>query len=235
MTHPSQWVPRKFADVGAEEQFVSQILEVVEAVSGTNIEGDERQEVRGAIMTTLTDGLIPAFLELRAIRESVGKDLPLTDRFQLYEDFARKAWKSHKDLLQRAATAMGFNIGFLYQEDPQFEAGVKKFRADFPAIPPQFEDFFRQTRTNWQKELRDFRNEFVEHQKGARADFKKFYDPRYAEACFDAVWRTIIDVLVLLVNLRLPSWCHFVEHNDEVYGAGWPNRFRFVTEELKSA
>ena len=43
----------------------------------------------------------------------------------MYEDLARKCWKTYKDLLQRAAVAMQFDIGFLFQNDQNCEDGVK--------------------------------------------------------------------------------------------------------------
>jgi hypothetical protein len=81
------------------------LIELCDLLKGTQIEGEPRRQATDAISSVLTDGLIPTFLELRAIRASQGKGLPLTEHFQLYEDFARKLWKSYKDLkLFSAAT-----------------------------------------------------------------------------------------------------------------------------------
>ncbi len=226
---PSKWKVEKFAEVGVSEPFVSEFLELYDILGGTMIPDTEKVNVKDAIGTVLFDGLIPAFLELRNIRASVGQDLPLVDRYQLYEDFARKVWKSHKDLTQRAGKAMGFNIGFLYQEEQGFEEGLKKFRVDWPGVQGEFEHFVRENRSKWQSELRAFRNGFLEHQQGDRMEFRKFYDASFVETLFNMVWGAIVDLLVILMSLKLPPRVHIVVNDEKIHGP-WPNRFRWIIE-----
>jgi len=179
----------------------------------------------------MTDGLIPTFVELQGIRESQTKNLPVVEKLQLYEDFARKVWKSYKDLTQRAGKTMGFEIGFLYQEDKSFEDGLQKFRADWPGLPAEFEKFVRDNRREWQTELRAFRNGFLEHQQGNRMDFRKFYEVTFVEELFNTVWGTTVDLLVILMSLKLPPRSHIVVNDEGIHGP-WPNRFRWVIEGL---
>jgi hypothetical protein len=230
VTHPKDWKMAKLADVGTDEAFVRENLELITILNGTLIEGKQREEVKGAIGTIQIDGLIPTFLELRGIRESRGKDLPLVDKFQLYEDFSRKLWKAYKDLTQRAAKAMGFDVGFIWQEEPKFEEGLKRFRVEWPALPTEFEKFLRDTRSEWQNELSKFRNGFLEHQEGNRKDFAKFYDAQFVEKLFSDGWGMIVDLLVILMSLRLPPRVHIVLHDDKIHGPGWPNRYRWEIE-----
>lgn len=227
MTHPKDWKLAKLADVGMDEAFVRENVELITILNGTLIGGKQREEVTHAIAKIQIDGLIPAFLELRSIRDSQGKDLPLVDKFQMFEDFSRKLWKAYKDLTQRAGKAMGFECGFIWQEHPKFEAGLMKFRADWPALQPEFETFLQDTRNQWQNDLSKFRNGFLEHQTGERRDFVKFYDPHFVEELFNEVWGTIVDLLVIFMGLRLPPRVHIVLHDDKIHGPGWPNRFRF--------
>jgi|SRR5271155_803634 hypothetical protein len=230
--HPSQWTPVKFADVGTSEEFVRRMIEMFDLLGGTLIADKQKEKVRDAIGDILNEGLIPTFLELRNIRSSIGVNLPLVDRLQLYEDFARKIWKSYKDLMQRAAVAMGFEIGFIFQKEQQFEVGLKTFRAGNPALVDTFEEYLRATRKNWQNDLGRFRNGFLEHKEGERKDFAQFYDPALAEELFNVVCRTVVDILVCLMNLRLRPGIHIVEHDPNIHGAGWPNRFRWVIDGL---
>jgi hypothetical protein len=229
MNHPKDWKVVHFANVGTDEIFIRQMLEVLEILKGTLIEGQERENANNAIGTVLSDGLIPTFMELRSIRESQTKSLPVVERLQLYEDFARKLWKSYKDLTQRAAETMGFDIGFLYQKDTKFEEGLKKFRTDWPGLEPGFETWVRDTRTEWQNDLSKFRNGFLEHQEEERNDFRKFYDTAFAEKLFESVWGTIVDVLVILMSLKLPPRVHIVVNDEKIHGP-WPNRFRWIIE-----
>jgi len=216
-----------------DEAFVRETSELFELLKGTSLEEKQKEQARDAIGNLLTDGLIPTFMELRAIRESRGKDLPLIDQFQLYEDFARKLWKSYKDLTQRAAAAMGFDIGFIFQKEGKFEEGLKAFRASYPAVSPNLGEYLREVRRLWQDDLRQFRNGFLEHQEGTRQDHLKFYDPKFVEGLFHAVPRVIVEILVMLMDLRLPPRVHIVLHDDKIHGPGWPNRFRWEIEGLR--
>lgn len=38
-----------------------------------------------------------------------------------------------------------------------------------------------------------------------RAQFQKFYNPQFVEALFREVWHTIVEILGMLLELRLPS------------------------------
>jgi len=220
-----------FASVGTQEPFMREMLELVDILEGSLIFAERRELARSAIMTVMTDGVLPAFLELRSIRSPHTANLPLTERFQPYEDFARKLWKAYKDLTQRAAEATGFDIGFLYQTDANFEKGLKKFRSDWPELPAGAEDFLHKTRADWQNDFSKFRNGFVEHQEGNRTDFKKFYNNAVVEKLFESVWGTIVDLLAMLMSLKLPPHVHIVVNDPAIHGP-WPKRFRWIIEGL---
>src|SRR5882762_676635 len=125
MSHPRDWKPVHFANVGTDEAFIREMLELITILEGSLILGEQREKAMGAILTIMNDGLIPAFMELRTIRAPETASLPIADRLQPYEDFARKLWKAYKDLTQRTAEIMGFDIGFLYQKDTKFEEGER--------------------------------------------------------------------------------------------------------------
>lgn len=224
---PIDWQVRKFADVGTSEEFVRQLLELHEILKAVTIRDPEREQVNDALGMIQMEGLLPAFLELRKIRESTGKEMPMLDRLQLYEDFARKLWKAYKDLMQQAAVSMGFDIGFLFQKETLFEAGLKKFRELNPSAPDEFEKFARDTRTGWQNELAGFRNKVVEHPSADRRAYQEFYQVSSAEALFDAVWRTTVEILAMLLALRLPKGFVLIEQSPDDPGPRWPKRFRY--------
>jgi hypothetical protein len=227
---PNQWVVKKYADVGTSEPFLGQFLELFDILGGTLMREAEKDTARNAMAMVLNDGLLPAFLELRSIHSSKDKDLPLVDELQLYEDFSRKLWKAYKDLLQRAATAIGFDIGFLFQKDEKFEEGLTKFRVEHSSAPESLEPYLRETRKLWQNDLKRFRNEFLEHQQGDRSEYLKFYEAEFASSLFNAVWRTIIEILVMLMGLRLPPGIFIVEPDPDGPGPRWPKRFQFQIE-----
>jgi hypothetical protein len=227
---PNEWVVKKYADVGVSEPFMGQFLELPDILNATLIFGEQRTRVTESLMMVEMDGLLQAFLELRQIRESVNKDLPVVDGLQLYEDFARKIWKSYKELMQAAAKEIGFDVGFLFQKEPGFEQGLKKFREANPSASSQLEAYLRETRKLWQNDLADFRNNILEHVSEDRSKYEKFYRPQFAEALFDAVWKTIIEILVMLLRLRLPKGVDVIELHPDAPGPKWPKWFMWHLE-----
>ena len=225
---PNKWPVTHFADIGTGEPFVRGMLDLDPVVGACRFSESESEQVKETINSILMDGLMPAFLELRLIRESAGNTtMPVLNRLQLYEDLGRKLWKAYKDLTEKAARAIGFKIGFLFDDEKSFQDGAKEFRKSNPRLREGFEKFLELTRERWQNDLAKFRNTWLEHQRGDRQQFKKFYQPEYAEALFDAVWRTITDILPVLLELRLMEGVRLVEQPPDDPGPRWAQRFRY--------
>jgi len=74
---PHKWKVETFANISGDETFVKHVGELHTEVDATLIEGQQRDDVKHAIMVILTDGLMPSFVELEQIRASVGKDMPI--------------------------------------------------------------------------------------------------------------------------------------------------------------
>lgn len=222
-----QFHVRKFADFGTSEEFVLPVLDLIEILKGTTIFDPQRDEVSGTIVAIGSEGLPAAFLELRKIRLSVGQDLPMLDQFQMYEDFYGKLWRAYKEYMQRAVKAMGFDIGFLFQKDAQFEKGLEAFRENNPTAPSALEQYLREVRRLWHTELADFRNTIVQHPGADRAQFQKFYNPQFAEELFREVWHTIVDILGMLLEFRLHPGVYLEWQSWNDPGPRWPKRFRW--------
>jgi hypothetical protein len=225
---PNKWTMAKFADIGAGEEFVKGMLDVVPVLEATRIEEPTRAKVKEAILAILIGGLMPAFLELRQIRDSAGKPLPLLDQWQPYEDLARKLWNAYSDLAQKTARLMGFKIGFLFDDEKTFRDGLKEFRQANPTLKEGFDSFLEQTRERWQNDLAKFRNTWLEHKRSDRKKFAKFYTPTYAEELFNATWNTIVIILAALLELRLPPGMHLIEQSPDDPNPKWAQRFRYT-------
>ena len=94
---PYKWKVIKVADIGGDEEFTKQMLELSTVLEAGMIEGTQREEVKHALVSILIDGLMPAFVKLEEIRVSVDQEMPLMNREQLYEDFGRKLWKASRN------------------------------------------------------------------------------------------------------------------------------------------
>jgi hypothetical protein len=153
--------------------------------------------------------------------------LPLLNRNQLYEDFTRVLWHGYKNLLPKATLAIGYDIGFLFQDDVKFEKGVTVFLAKYPEIRSEFTDHLHKQRVTWQKELASFRNDYLEHRKGDQT-FADHYDPAHAEGMFDAVWRMCADILAALLAQKMPAGFSIREIPEEERDPLNPRRFRYI-------
>jgi hypothetical protein len=197
-------------------------------LGATMISEPKREEVKHAIMTISTEGFMPAFEHLKRIRVSKTQQMPVLNRLQLFEDFSRVLWHAYKDLLQKAATVSGTNIGFLFQTDANFAKGLAEFEKEHTWVPKAFGEFLRVGRKNWQNELSDFRNHFLEHRQEEPAKYKDFYQPENAEALFDTAWRTTVEILVILLAKHFPPSVGLAEIPSAERSGTPPRRFQFV-------
>src|ERR1035437_905538 len=203
---------RLFAHIGGSEPFVQQLLEEMPTlVDAGMIDGARREEVKHAILAISFEGLMPAFEHLKRIRAAVGESVPELNRKQHYEDFAVALWMAYKTLMPRATELMDFNIGFLFQNDLNFDKGLVEFLKALPPRGAQIGPYLRAQRTEWQNELAEFRN-FLQHRiPGESRKYVGFYDPDHAEAVFEQVWRTMAEILALFLSLRLRAGTWLVE------------------------
>jgi len=208
---PSEWKVLHYANIGSSEEFVEQFSgEFLELIDASSIYDPTRQELKEAILTILMEGLMPAFEHLKKIRASVGQEMPVLNRMQLYEDFSRVLWHAYKDLMPRATILLGFDLGFLFQNEANFEKGVTDFNRRHPSLIMQVCDHLRQQRINWQNGLAKFRNHFLEHRKEGQERFAKYYNPAQAEVLFDSTWRTMADIFPVFIESHF-SPSHSIE------------------------
>ena len=73
------------------------------------------------------------------------------------------SWHGYGDLIQRPATLMGANVGFVVQNDANFEKVLTEFREAHPSGLSWFGDHLPTQRNNWANDFTDFRNHFLEH------------------------------------------------------------------------
>jgi hypothetical protein len=208
---PNEWKVSHWANVGTSEEFVEQFSgEFLELIDASSVFEPHRQELKEAILTILMEGLMPAFEHLKKIRSSVGQEIPVLNRMQLYEDFSRVLWHAYKDLMPRATILLGFGLGFLFQNDANFEKGVIEFNGKHPSLIMEVCDQLRRQRINWQNGLADFRNHYLEHRKDGQERFAKYYTPQEAEVLFDSAWRTMEDIFPVFIESHF-SPSHSIE------------------------
>src|SRR5260370_40440514 len=90
--------------------------------------------------------------------------------------------------------------------------------------------YLRKKRSVWQNELANFRN-YLEHKD--ETDPKIYagrYQPAHAERLFEDVWRTIADILAMLLSLHLPPGTALVEIPPDERDPVRRRRFRFAIQ-----
>jgi hypothetical protein len=227
---PHDWKVSHFAAISGSEDFVQQLMvEMPELVDAGKIVEPTRQQVKEAILTISIDGLTGAFEDLKMIRASATQTLPILNKNQLYENLSCHLWVAYDELTQKAAKLIDPDIGFVFSSnDSNFEKGGIAYTKK-PSVPAWFVPYLREQRTRWQNDLARFRN-FLLHRHATGADYSHHYHPEHAEMIFDAVWRTIADILAALLGMQLYAILLEIPTNERP--AVWPRRFRFAVKNL---
>ncbi|MBA2682442.1 MAG: hypothetical protein H0U76_29130, partial [Ktedonobacteraceae bacterium] len=130
---PNEWPQELFSQVGTNDEFVRQIaLDFKELLGAISIHEPQRQQIGDAFMVLLIEGLIPAYGHLREIRATTGRQIPVLTRRQQFEDFTSALWRVYKTLTPKAAKLLGFDLGFLFQGEAEFDRGLVAFNTAHP-------------------------------------------------------------------------------------------------------
>ena len=209
---PNTWEVKLFAHISGSEEFLAQLaMEMPELVDASMIYGEARDRLKEVILAISVEGLMPAFEHLKKIRALSGEPIPELNRKQLYEDFTRVLWHSYKDLMQKAAKMIEPGFGFLFQNEANFEAGLAEWEKTRPQMARAVAPYLVKQRIDWQNDLSKFRN-YLEHKDDTDPNvFASRYEPEHAEKVFEQVWRTIADILAMLVSLHLPPGVSLIE------------------------
>ena len=205
---PRDWDKAQFSSTPGDGPFMEFFFdELQDLVNTSAIFDQDRQELVDAIMVMVTEGFLPAYEDLRAIRAYKDKQIPVLNRKKHYDDFARSLWHGYKDLMPKVAGLLGYKIGFLFQRDVEFKKGLEAFVAENHGnLLLSVAEFLPRQRYGWQDELKTFRNEYLEHRNAdVAAKVEKFYDPAWAEKVFVHAWRTAAELIVVLLETRFPA------------------------------
>jgi hypothetical protein len=176
-TEPS-WVIQKFADEGSSSPFFARlylgILRIRDIVYPDSAKHDSFDKPYDMVMSSLMSARTTAKDVARLWEEHVrkvssgeiahlkGKAIHIDQSIDKelrkeVESFINAAVRALKTGMQDLATELGVNIGFLFKQQPAFEAGIAALHATDPLLA----DYLRQTRT-WSEPLLESRNA-IEH------------------------------------------------------------------------
>jgi hypothetical protein len=225
---PNQWIVKPFADVGTAEPFFSRLIIGLPQILDATLYRD-RDAIRTSIRELAMYSVMPAFLSLRELRK-IARDekIPVLTKTKTFDDMCKSLWTAYKDRMKITAKLMGYDIGFLFQKDPQFEAGCTEFPRTHPEVSHELIMRMKGNRATWQPRLARFRNDYLEHQKIKREDVGMFYSLENAEMSFCNVWVAIEEILVILLAAQLPNMACLREIPEAERNPHIPLRFGFA-------
>jgi len=221
-----------FSDIGMGEIFMSRLFDFNTRILNGLFDTTNGKEIKDAIFVIIFDGLEPAFRSLRVLRtEWTDMKIPEKKKKQDIENVYSYLTLAFKDRFQKAAKLMGYDIGFLSQNDSKFEVGYKKFLELHPKISPELIEIMRNDRNGWLSLMTQVRNQAIEHAADSEPTLKKELEQNMtleiAEAIFDNCWRAIEDYLIVFVIDKInPIYGHTILELPEYrQDKNYPQRF----------
>jgi hypothetical protein len=225
----SDFKAEHLANFGTGEPWVTRLMVDLPAiVDGTTHQN--RDQVKEALAATFR-ALVDAYNDLRELRRiESDPSVPLSERDGAYSAFYVHLWRAYKGSFQQEVpAALGYDVGFLWQSDKEFEAGAERFLRDHTEVESQLVDMMRGDRRDWQSKLALFRNEHLEHKRELDPGFiGTFYTLAGAEQAFENVWRAIEDISVVLLVPHLAPGISLVEIPEAERDPAMPRRYGFA-------
>ena len=219
----------KVANVGTNEPFLARIViglpEILDVA-----DFKEKDKIKESIIEIFMNGLLPAFSHLQELRSiDSGKKEKLTvDLNKAYFGFYDRIWAAYRDRMQKTAKLMGFNIGFMFQNDKDFEKGISEFQKAYPNVHSDIVEAMRKNRIGWQNAVVRFRNDYAEHQTIFEKDVEELRTLESVEICFNNCWTAIERILGELICSKLYGWAGVEEIPEAERDPSAPKRFRII-------
>lgn len=201
----SEFVVEKYADFGSGEPWVARtILQAQTLVNVVPAFAETRDRFHLEMGETF-EALGMAFNALNELGAAGSRGAPALEISGAYDRFYRQLWTAYKDRFQTALRALGYEFGYVWQNDQKFEAGVAQLVAQRPELG-ELMNLIRRYRQEFQNALAYYRNEYLEHRQDADPRMlASFQNLDAAKDAFDRVWRSIEAMVAGLVDAELPA------------------------------
>lgn len=231
----------KISNYGTEEPWVARIMfSLLHLVDQLTAPEYQKNEIKKWILEIAKE-LTAAFDSIKAIEKLIqSKDAALFTSQNHYKNAYTCLWRAYKDRFQKTCKAIGYDIGFLFKSDKDFEKESIEFIRNNPEIPDRFRKMLKIDRRVWQNGLADFRNLSIEHREIGEELEEVFFQQESLKTTFDNVWQTIEESIVVLVDAKLEEPLTIAEIPEEERDSECPERFKIglapkTYESLKNA
>jgi len=231
----------KISNFGTSEPWVARmtfsLIGLVENLPYSKTQIDEIKKWLFEISKEL-NAAFEALLEVEKLEKQ--KDSALYSKNAQYQNLYSALWRAYKDRFQKTCEQIGYDIGFLFEDDGKFERKSLEFIKNNPEIPDRFRKMLKIDRRVWQNGLSDFRNLYIEHKKIGDGIEKIFYRPDSARNIFDNVWQTIEESIAIVIDGKLAEPLAVAEIPEKDRNPDCPVRFKIgltpkAYESLKNA
>lgn len=209
------------ANFGTEEPFVVRVwIQTTEILKFISLPNKNEIEFR---FDRVVEQLDIARVHLGRIEGKNFHKLPTFDQQAEYVAFYNSIWWAYKDRFQLFMKELGFDIGFIFQDDKKFEKGATKFVKDHPNAT-EFIEVARTDRKLWQNMLASHRNAL--HSGDRRGETHDPDNPKDARMIFDNVWQAIEEDFAYLGEKVMDEGWTLVHVPEEQRDETIPVRFK---------
>lgn len=192
---PPGFTVKLAANFGTEEPFVARVWIQTKDILDRMVVQDKDEALFR--FDRVIEQLTTARIHLTKIEDKNFKELPTFDQQAEYVAFYNAIWYAYKDRFQLFMRELGFDVGFMFQTDKEFEKGAAKFLKDHPDAEVFIKNA-RRDRTDWQNALAIHRNNL--HTGDRRSQPHDMDNPIDARITFDNIWQAIEENFVYLGN-----------------------------------
>lgn len=218
---PPKFTFKLAANFGTEEPFVVRIqIQLKDILKSMELANADEADFR---LDRIIEQLDIARIHLLRIENKNFTQQPTFDQQAEYVAFYNSIWWAYKDRFQFFMKELGFDIGFIFQNDKNFEAGANTFLKDHPDTD-EFITVTRNDRQGWQNVLAIHRNAL--HSGDRRGEKHDLDNPKDARVMFDNVWQAIEEHTVYLGEKVMARGWTIVQIPEEQKDKVIPVRFK---------
>jgi len=218
---PPGFTLRLASNYGTSEPYVSRIwIQSKDLLKYMDLPNADEADFR---LDRILEQLEVARVHLGRIESKSFTKLPTFDQQAEYVAFYNAIWWAYKDRFKNFMNELGFDLGFVFQSDENFEKGAERFLKLHPNFHA-FIDVARQDRNDWQGLLAAHRNNL--HSGDRRGEKHDPDNPKDARVIFDNVWQSIEEKLVYLGGEVMQEGWVIVEIPEDERNKDVPVRFK---------
>ncbi len=226
---------KKVADFGASEPWVARTeMTMLDFFPFLKVDGGDdpvtafeiKKEAATGLAMSMAEELGQAFIDLRRLRESKGFLSTELETTKAYRDLYGHLWVAYKSRFQELMKLLGYDIGYVFDKDVNFDQLVAAFQIAHPEVDPQMTERIKEDKRTWQKALYTYRNDGEHNIKEPTFDGHPMHSLQNAEVIFSNIWHAIEDVFIHCMQEEFGKQLTIFEIPKENRDQAMPKKYR---------